>query len=144
MQLHDGVVWVLNEISIRCSVKLFLYCQGLFKKLWVEGKGERRMGRKRGREQTINVKVLEEGNHDSKRSYICGHTDHDTSYMVVFPAHFPLLLYRLCYKKYYLYLQSFLTHSQENVFLISTGFQSHWHAPLLLIKFIPKLKYLVW
>lgn len=38
MQLHDGVVWVLNEVSIGCSVKLFLYCQGLLEKLWVEGR----------------------------------------------------------------------------------------------------------
>ena len=31
-----------------------------------------------------NVKALEEGNHDSKRSYSCTHTDHVTSYSGVF------------------------------------------------------------
>lgn len=46
--MHDGVVWVLNEVSVGCSVKLFLYCQGLLEKLWVEGGGGRK---KRGREE---------------------------------------------------------------------------------------------
>lgn len=73
---------------------------------------------------TINVKALEEGNHDSKRSYSCVHTDHVTSYIVVFPACFPLLLYRVCYQNYP-YLQSFLTHSHTNTFQLVfklTGF----------------------
>ena len=37
----------MNEVSVGCSVKLFLYCQGLLEKLRVEGGG----GKKRGREE---------------------------------------------------------------------------------------------
>lgn len=80
MQLHDGVVWVLNEVSIGCSVKLFLYCQGLLEKLWVEGRewerkgegggegggGERRKER-RGREEEREEETGEGGKRGGRR-----------------------------------------------------------------------------
>lgn len=59
--MHDGVVWVLNEVSVGRSVKLFLYCQGLLKKLRVEGGWRREeRGGERGGEKK-NKREGEEG-----------------------------------------------------------------------------------